>query len=213
VKQKSKAPRKLNIQITVALIGLAGAVIVALISKFPDLKNIGRITTNDIVSFSKYDDPTGIFSIEFPSNFYVSNRRISADSFAITFLSRSEGDDEDQIHVTAEHYPSENVSENLQAATGFETLLHNESLGLRVISNERTQDGYLLHFEFLGMRRPDKRSYDCQIYSLVEARSNMVINLSMTVCDESTEMYGDDIITQLFSSFQWSAPALQKAFE
>lgn len=164
-KNETQKNSKIPIPVIVAIISLIGTIIIALPS-FLDTGNILFVSKkNSQSSFVRYDDPSGIFSIEYPSENGIDNREITENeqiSLAIMPRNKVSFFDKETFVTTSQFstlvilcgVSSKSLS-NEQVITLTEDVLSDLSYRDTIfITNRKTDDGYYVQYEskYLGQK-------------------------------------------------------------
>lgn len=226
-KSRNKKPSKKRFSVTVkaaiigGIIGLIGVITAAIITVNPDIFDLTsekNLITTTPVSFTRYDDPLGIFSIEYPSNYAVvpnSNQKID-QGFVIQFapiesLESPEGNRSKYGSIFVSAIRKKILNKDISVINDG-TL--NELPFLRpydsfvLISNKKTEKGFLVHYKFVDNKFKD---YNVHAYLLIEFDESSVFGVAYFVLDESLAYY-QNILEHTFSSISWYPSRVEEYF-
>ena len=209
-----------RIQILIAVIGLIGAVTVAVINLLGKQWEIS--TTNNILTpksgifpsptlvLNRFDDPLKLFSVSYPSNFYVYNREIKDSDVTASIIPTGytpvpESPNDENLALIAVVIRRSNASESVESY--FNDMINNtvfnyhDTDGKRtLISNEVVGNGYKLHFrETLS----DKSFVDFFIWNEFDTENKISAILMVLLTDKSIPVYGN-AVDSIIESFTWN---------
>ena len=201
---KKKTRIKTPIPVLVAIIGLVGTLFVGL-PEFLKLRKDPETIANLELSLIKYDDPSGIFTIEYPSDCSVTNRgKRNPTNIEVEFLPKN------IVKINENIYWSPAPSLYIEVHSGLDTFpIYNnedfiEQLKLMMtdpedmifITNQRTNKGYFAHYEdkLLG--------HKIQNFILYESENGAYVFVFIYVNGDFE--YAIKSSERILSSFQWS---------
>jgi hypothetical protein len=197
---------QVKLNVVIALIGVIGTITAALIAVSPRLIELGLIGKTE-VAFNNFDEPLGLFSIEYPSNFGLISREVNTLTADYKFAPKEFARDKAREDHLAFIYISVGLKD--MSNTDVETLGNafiddavlefNSNESKRVlVSNEKTERGYMTHFQEVF----SANSF-VDFYILSEYEGNTSALLMFMATSESVKNYSY-MIDDIFSSFQWS---------
>jgi hypothetical protein len=206
---KRLTKKRASVTIIAGVIMAIGAVTAGVIGILPKLtesaiNNRSLVTLTPIV-FSKYDDPLGLFSIEYPSDFYVLRRTIEDRWLAVAFAARKE--EPAVISLFAARDSPGLSAQNKVESLIDEMLTDTGRTSELLISNKKTNKGYLVHSELVGPNGKGVVEY----YNLNESENDIHVAVLLRF-PSNNPVYDNGMIQHIFSSFTWSYVELDKQF-
>jgi hypothetical protein len=223
------AQKRMTIKDKVSLAGAiivgTAAIIAAVIGIFPDLLKLGNHATPTAmpnaatamaISFNRYDDPYGMFSIEYPSDYVVTSRNQTADTLAMLFRSTSLPDKDVlwrieslDIKITRKATPWDQGSIAQYDASVIEDALQAQpnQTNYHILSNQNIQNGFIMHTQFSGVNlQTPTGTYTlvADFYRLFLQEGNASVVVSYML-DDHWRNQRQAAINNTFSTFSWSS--------
>jgi hypothetical protein len=219
-----KSKKRVSVTVIAAIIGAIGAVIAAIVGIYPDLFGLAHdknLTTATPVSFSRYDDPYGMYSIEYPSNFvYLTRNQNSKNLLLLLFVSREALENNNHsgqvsaVGVTVAYGKEYKKDNNLYANDLFLKNLIQGNLGDQylgksfLVSNETTAKGYRFHYRYVSNNQSPS---EIEVYALFEVETEAMFSL-VYVSAKPDENVDREVIEHMYANFSWDPSKVNQYF-
>jgi len=222
------------VYILAAIITAVAAIMAAIIGITPKLFESGsgsnNLATATPITISKYDDPSDILSIEYPSGYSVIARELTSDKLVVAFCSQSR--QEGGIVVAAGIEKNKIVDDSQIYDEMVKSIINNESplfkslmfadnidtVNTVLMSSEKKENGFLAHVQALinVESEAQKRIYEIYIFSQTKGvafnSKNTTYGVVLYMIDHDLIEAYRGLIERTFSSFTFSPLKIDEAF-
>jgi hypothetical protein len=231
-RSKKLERKRVSVTIIAGVITALGAILAAMIGLFPAIweqsSSTKSIATSTPVTFSKYDDPSGMFTIEYPSGYSLTEREISGEGLQVTFFlccdpskDSFQSGEAGMIHVWVgvnKHnftdvsglydYMIGEIINNDMFQSGTES---------KLMSSEQKDNGYIFHAQ-LSMHKGIRQEWIYDFYSFYQLKRIAFDNPKSTfgvvyyMIDHNAYEAYRGLIEHTFSSFVFSPLKINETF-
>lgn len=221
--KKVKLTTGQKVSILAAIIGVIGTVTAAVINIVPDISkhmqpNTPSVTETSLpvtftpLAYNRYDDPSGMFSIELPNNLILTGRNKDSVSLDVQFdINRENSKKGDIFTLDIRTGVDDNISDEYPSET-IENLITNSLdekyfIDMTLISSEKTDKGFIAH----SQSSDEVYAYVTDTYYLVESQNSAYFLVVMSVQGDVTPE-SEEIVEHIFSTVNWDPSKVDGVF-
>jgi hypothetical protein len=216
--KKRRTKKKVSVTVIGAIIAAIAAIIAAIIGIYPNLRDTDANTRITVTvtpeTLIEYEDPLGIFTIEYPSSFFLDDRGGVEGSIALLFNNKNKTASDNYIDTIAIWF------ERLDDPNSdVESLMHKRIVDVlekkfegvlewTLISNERTSKGYFTHYLQECPPCEIKKSHSFELFE-IENGISVIVGISVPGDEITPETI--NMVDRISKSFQWSSVKVDKS--